>query len=73
MRVHSCRIQLTSGLTNYGDEKFSLFLRKAFIKGAGYSDDALDRTIIGVINTGVSYSFVHPGGLISERVQPMPC
>ena len=61
MRVHSCRIQLTSGLTNYGDEEFSLFLRKAFIKGAGYSDDALDRTIIGVINTGVRCSYVRPG------------
>ena len=33
---------LRKGLTNYGDNGFSLFLRKAFIKGAGYSDDALD-------------------------------
>ena len=31
------------GLTSYGDTGFSLFLRKAFIKGAGYTDDALDR------------------------------
>lgn len=45
---------LRAGLTNYGDDGFALFLRKAFIKGAGYSDDALDRTIIGVIDTGVS-------------------
>ena len=60
MRVRSCGIALTPGLTNYGDEEFSLFLRKAFIKGAGYSDDALDRTIIGVINTGVRCSYVHP-------------
>ena len=28
------------GLTSYGDQGFSLFLRKAFIKGAGYTDDA---------------------------------
>ena len=27
---------LTRGLTSYGDAGFSLFLRKAFIKGAGY-------------------------------------
>jgi dihydroxy-acid dehydratase len=40
-------------LTNYGDNEFSLFLRKACIKGAGYSDDALDRRIVGVVNTGV--------------------
>jgi len=31
------------GLSSYGDTGFSLFLRKAFIKGAGYTDDALDR------------------------------
>jgi len=29
------------GLTAYGDEVFSLFLRKAFIKAMGYTDDAL--------------------------------
>ena len=29
------RSGLRSGLTNYGDEEFALFLRKAFIKGAG--------------------------------------
>ena len=34
---------LRKGLTSYGDSGFSLFLRKAFIKGAGYTDDALDR------------------------------
>jgi dihydroxy-acid dehydratase len=27
------------GLTSYGDAGFSLFLRKAFIKGAGYTDE----------------------------------
>lgn len=43
----------TPGLTNYGDNDFALFLRKAFIKGAGYSDDALDRKIIGIVDTGV--------------------
>ncbi|CAD6587937.1 MAG: hypothetical protein CYPHOPRED_004174 [Cyphobasidiales sp. Tagirdzhanova-0007] len=48
-----------AGLTNYGDEGFSLFLRKAFIKGAGYSDEALDRKIIGVVNTGSDYIPCH--------------
>ena len=43
-----------TGLTNYGDADFSVFLRKAFIKGAGYSDDALDRKIIGIVDTQVS-------------------
>ncbi|WP_110686048.1 IlvD/Edd family dehydratase [Salinicola aestuarinus] len=50
---------LNQGLANYGDEGFSLFLRKAFIKGAGYSDDALNRTIVGIINTGSGYNPCH--------------
>ena len=39
------RTGMRRGLTSYGDQEFSLFLRKAFIKGAGYTDDALDRPI----------------------------
>ncbi|WP_454733047.1 MULTISPECIES: IlvD/Edd family dehydratase [Cupriavidus] len=50
---------LRKGLTNYGDTGFSLFLRKAFIKGAGYTDEALDRTIVGVVNTGSGYNPCH--------------
>src|SRR5258708_18902134 len=36
---------LEKGLTSYGDRDFSLFLRRAFIKGAGYTDDALSRPV----------------------------
>ncbi|MEC8917272.1 MAG: dihydroxy-acid dehydratase, partial [Pseudomonadota bacterium] len=50
---------LNQGLVNYGDAGFSLFLRKAFIKGAGYSDDALNRTIVGIVNTGSGYNPCH--------------
>jgi len=50
---------LRKGLTNYGDTGFSLFLRKAFIKGAGYTDDALSRPVIGIVNTGSSYNPCH--------------
>jgi dihydroxy-acid dehydratase len=50
---------MRNGLTSYGDSAFSLFLRKAFIKGAGYSDDALDRPIIGIANTGSAYNPCH--------------
>src|SRR5258707_271779 len=39
---------LRKGLTSYGDAGFSLFLRKAFIKAMGYSDDALNRPIDAV-------------------------
>jgi dihydroxy-acid dehydratase len=48
-----------AGLTNYGDAGFSLFLRKAFIKGAGYTGSALDRPVIGIANTGSSYNPCH--------------
>lgn len=50
---------LRKGLTSYGDAGFSLFLRKAFIKAMGYSDDALDRPIIGVTNTYSDYNPCH--------------
>src|SRR6195952_2791886 len=50
---------LRKGLTSYGDAGFSLFLRKAFIKGAGYTDSALDRPVVGIVNTGSAYNPCH--------------
>src|SRR5690606_37179975 len=50
---------LRKGLTQYGDTGFSLFLRKAFIKGAGYTDDALARPIIGIADTGSGFNPCH--------------
>jgi dihydroxy-acid dehydratase len=46
-------------LANYGDAGFSVFLRKAFIKALGYTDDALDRPIIGICNTDSGYNACH--------------
>ncbi len=50
---------MTKGLTHYGDPGFSLFLRKAFIKGAGFTDSALARPVIGITNTGSAYNPCH--------------
>ena len=50
---------MAKGLTNYGDKGFSLFLRKAFIKGAGFSDSALERPVIGIAYTGSAYNPCH--------------
>src|ERR671917_1690811 len=50
---------LRKGLTSYGDPGFSLFLRKAFIKAAGFSDDALDRPIVGITNTFSDFNPCH--------------
>src|SRR6201981_2602214 len=47
------------GLTHYGDEGVSLFLRKAFIKALGYSDDALERPIVGITNTYSDFNPCH--------------
>jgi dihydroxy-acid dehydratase len=47
------------GLTAYGDEEFSLFLRTAFIKAMGYSDDALERPIVGITNTYSGFNACH--------------
>ena len=50
---------LRKGLTSYGDDGFSLFLRTAFIKAMGYTDDALTRPIVGVTNTFSDYNPCH--------------
>jgi dihydroxy-acid dehydratase len=50
---------MRKGLVNYGDAGFSLFLRKAFIKGAGYTDAALERPVIGIADTGSGYNPCH--------------
>ncbi len=50
---------MRKGLTSYGDEGFALFLRKAFIKAMGYSDDALDRPVIGIADTFSGFNPCH--------------
>src|ERR1039457_6595479 len=50
---------LRKGLTSYGDAGCSRFLRKAFIKAMGYSDDALNRPIVGITNTHSDYNPCH--------------
>jgi dihydroxy-acid dehydratase len=58
---------LRKGLSNYGDEAFSLFHRKVFIKAMGYSDDALDRPIVGITNTASDYNPCH--GNVAELME----
>ena len=50
---------MRKGLTSYGDQDFSLFLRKAFIKGAGFTDTALDRPVVAIADTGSDYNPCH--------------
>ncbi|MFZ9102376.1 MAG: dihydroxy-acid dehydratase, partial [Burkholderiaceae bacterium] len=50
---------LASNTVDYGDKDFALFLRRAFIKGAGYTDEDLKRPIVGIINTGSDFNPCH--------------
>ena len=50
---------IRQGLAGYGDPHFSLFLRKVFIKALGYSEDALSRPVIGIINTYSGFNPCH--------------
>ena len=50
---------LSKGTVNYGDHEFALFLRKAFIKGAGFSDEDLEKPIVGIANTGSDFNPCH--------------
>src|SRR5437763_13479715 len=47
------------GLTSYGDADFSRFLRKAFVKAMGLSDNALARPSVGIANTFSDYNACH--------------
>ncbi|MCC7106930.1 MAG: dihydroxy-acid dehydratase [Chloroflexi bacterium] len=46
-------------LTNYGDPGFSTFLRGAFQKGQGYSDDDLRKPVVGICNTWSELNHCH--------------
>ncbi len=46
-------------LAQYGDAEFSVFLRKAFIKALGYTDDALERPVIGIVDTRSGFNACH--------------
>ena len=50
---------LKGGLTHYGDEGFSLFLRKSFAASMGYSGSDLERPIVGIANTSSGFNNCH--------------
>lgn len=54
-------------LTTYGDEEFALFLRRAFIKAIGLTDEALDRPIVGITNTFSDFNPCH--GNVDQLVE----
>src|SRR5215216_1211741 len=47
------------GLTNYGDPKFSLYLRRSFARSMGYSREMLDKPIVGICHSASGYNNCH--------------
>jgi dihydroxy-acid dehydratase len=50
---------LGSGLTNYGDPDFALYLRRSFAKSMGYTDEALDKPIVGICYSESGFNNCH--------------
>lgn len=46
-------------LTNYGDDGFSKFLRRAFLASAGLDQEDLAKPVIGIVNTASDYTTCH--------------
>lgn len=52
---------LANRLTQYGDAAFSVYLRRSFAASMGFSRDALDKPIVGIINTYSEFNNCHRG------------
>ncbi|MDE2760949.1 MAG: dihydroxy-acid dehydratase [Paracoccaceae bacterium] len=53
------RSGLASNLTHYGDPDFSVFLRKSFFSSMGFSQEMLNRKIVGIAYTGSGFNNCH--------------
>jgi dihydroxy-acid dehydratase len=50
---------LYNGLTNYGDRRFSAYLRRSFASSMGYSREMLDRPIVGIAHSASDFNNCH--------------
>ncbi|NQW12509.1 MAG: dihydroxy-acid dehydratase [Alphaproteobacteria bacterium] len=50
---------LANGLTNYGDNEFSLYLRRSMASSMGYSREALSKPVVGICSSGSGYNNCH--------------
>ena len=58
------------GVTSYGDQGFSRFLRGAFLAAAGYDGEDLNRPLVGITDLRSDYNPCHRGmGEIIENVK----
>ena len=73
---------LANGLTNYGDPEFANYLRRSFAKSMGYTNESLDKPIVGICYTESSFNNCHrhfpemleavKRGVLSTGALPMP-
>ena len=73
---------LVNGLTNYGDPEFARYLRRSFAKSMGYTNESLDKPIVGICYTESSFNNCHrhfpemleavKRGVLSTGALPMP-
>jgi len=50
---------ISKGLTSYGDEEFSKFIRRSFAKSMGYTNTSLEKPIVGICYTESGYNNCH--------------
>jgi dihydroxy-acid dehydratase len=48
-------------LTNYGDRKFALYLRRSFAQATGLSRELMDKPIVGIARTDSGFNNCHRG------------
>lgn len=73
---------LDRGLTQYGDRDFARYLRRSFAKSMGYSDEMLDRPVVGICYTPSGFNNCHrhfpemleavKRGVFTEGALPLP-
>ncbi len=73
---------LANGLTNYGDPEFAKYLRRSFAKSMGYTNESLDKPIVGISYTESGFNNCHrhfpemleavKRGVLASGALPMP-
>ena len=53
------KVGFSKGLTNYGDQDFSLYLRNSFAASMGYSKEVLKKPIFGIANSYSGFNNCH--------------
>ena len=53
------KVGLSKGLTNYGDQDFSLYLRNSFAASMGYSKEVLRKSIVAIANSYSGFNNCH--------------